>query len=147
MVKMPRPLFRLRNWLFETGTRVLSVINCVMLAGWMFAILHDYKPYIVPTFNPGRHIPTVAVLSVLATALVGTLLLLNKNTARAKVISGGLMIEISLIWALLSAHVWHDYPPLTPQMTIYPCLSFLSWIGGIMIFEEGKKSKHEYIKR
>ncbi|WP_143244833.1 hypothetical protein [Basilea psittacipulmonis] len=134
-----------RDWVFETGTRVLSTINVVLLCGWMFALIHDYKPYIIPAFNPSRQIPSSAIIAVLAIVIVGTLAFFHSNTARAKVLNGALMLWTSLLWALLSFHVWHDYPPLTPQMTIYPCLSLLSWLCGTMNFEEGRRNKKDYL--
>jgi hypothetical protein len=122
---------KLQQWLFCTGTRVITVTSALIMIGFagIFLLggsdvfdLKMYKGFLL--LRPY----TLAVL-LIGVALLQLIVTIFKSY-RCSVFSGYLLILSALIWAVISATFWASYPPLTTGMTTYPVLTVVCALAG-----------------
>lgn len=140
---MKQALNKTREWVFETGIRTLAVINVLMLSGWLVALVIDPDLYILPQARPDLRISSWVLSMVLVFLVLATTLNLGHTTTKQQKALGTWTLCTALLWTLVSTHYWAGYPPINPQMVIYPLITLLSWAGGEMLLAKSKMTKRQ----
>lgn len=140
---MKAMFFKVREWLFETGSRVLALINIVLLIGWLVAMFVSPHIYILPQAGLDSRLPNWIVAIVIVLLAIATTLNIPHKTAKQQKALGTWTLCTALLWSLVTTHYWAGYPPLTPQMVIYPLITLLSWAGGEMLLAKSKMTKRQ----
>lgn len=138
---------KLQKWLFDTGTRVITVTSALIMIGFagIFILggseifnLKLYKGFLLLQ-------PFTLEVLLLSVALLQLIITIFKSN-RCHVLSGYLLILSALIWAVISATFLASYPPLTTGMTTYPVLAVVCALAGRNLINYTKRiedSKHK----
>lgn len=134
---------RCARWLYGTPTKLLEVLNALMLLTWAGAILDD-RMIALPFYSTVFQLYSFgwvneAVSAVFFTAFIFAVAGAARRERRADVLSGYALQLSSLLWVAVAANFLGAYPPLNTEVLAYAILALLCWMSGCHLWTRGQR--------
>lgn len=129
----------LHHWLFNTGTRVVEVINTIFLIGFMSVFLHD--------FNGLSALPSYRAFAIasnewwwLSMGILGLLqfIAMVKKTNASNQMSGFILLISAWIWIVVAGTFIISTPPLSTAPIMYTTIAILCALAGLYLLKFNK---------
>ena len=133
------------TWMFDTGTRVVGVLNSLLLLGFTVTFLYNFADVIMLQSYKGFAVAgsgwwwvimgTLGVVQMIAT---------HKKSLQSNQFSGYVLLVSSWVWALVSATFIYGLPPLTTAPITYVVFSAMCGMAGMHLIKCNKATEDKY---
>ena len=107
-------------WMFDTGTRVVEVLNSLLLLGFTATFLYNFSDVIMLQSYKGFAVAGSGWWWVIMGTLgVVQIIAAHKKSLQSNQFSGYVLLVSSWVWALISATFIYGLPPLTTAPITY----------------------------
>ena len=132
-------------WMFDTGTRVVEVLNSLLLLGFTATFLYNFSDVIMLQSYKG-----FAVVGgewwwvIIGTLGVVQIVAARKKSLQSNQFSGYVLLVSSWVWALISATFIYGLPPLTTAPITYGVFSAMCGMAGMHMIKYNKATEDKY---
>lgn len=139
---------QLVSWIFTTGTRVVEVLNALLLMGFTITFLYNFAEVLMLPSYKGFAIAGSAWWWVgMGTLSVIQILVANKKSLHSNQFSGYVLLVSSWVWALISTTFIYGLPPLTTAPITYGTFSLMCAMAGMHLIKcnKGLEDKQKFL--
>lgn len=132
-------------WMFDTGTRVVEVLNSLLLLGFTATFLYNFSDVIMLQSYKGFAVAGSQWWWVIMGTLgVVQIVAAHKKSLQSNQFSGYVLLVSSWVWALISATFIYGLPPLTTAPITYGVFSAMCGMAGMHMIKCNKATEDKY---
>ena len=132
---------QLITWMFYTGTRVVEVLNSLLLLGFTVTFLYNFADIIMLQSYKGFAVAGSWLWVIMGTLGVVQMIATHKKSLQSNQFSGYVLLVSSWVWALISATFIYGLPPLTTAPITYGVFSAMCGMAGMHLIKCNKATE------